>query len=174
MRVPQYLVASLCLSISLWAQSLPDAPSTAQPPQAKPVRVSHCGPSFLGGCWDVHAPRRSNWTVIKDPYFWGPTAADAIFTSLDGAVTSYGLSHSPCEEANHDLGSHPSDARIAGINALMFGATTGFRFAALKAIPKDSHSRWAWIPRAFSIGTAARSAQVHISGAMSWFSSGCL
>lgn len=163
MRVIPILILLVAIGV---AQAPPDHP------QAQPVPT--CGPKFLGGCFDVHAPRRSNWEVVKDPYFAGPTIADALVTSLDGAVTSYGLSHSPCEEANHDLGRHPSDAKIAGVNALIFGVTTGFRFAALKAIPKDSHSRWVWIPRGLSVFTAARSAQVHISGAMSWFTSGCL
>lgn len=148
------------------AQDLPDAP--------QPQPAATCGPKWAGGCWDYSAARRSNWAVIKDPYFWGPTAVDGLATAYDATVTRYGLDHSACHERNSDLGSDPSTGKIVGINLLVWGATTGFRFVALKVIPKDSHSRLVWIPRALSIGTVARSAQVHIMAANSWFSSGCL
>lgn len=159
----------ILLISSCFPQNLPDSPSSIQNPEVKT-----CGPKWAGGCWDYHAARRSNWEVVKDPYFFGPTLADALVTSFDGAVTAYGVNNSPCAEANHDLGPHPSNLRIAEVNGLIFGVTTGFRFLAMKAVPKDNHSRLVWIPRVFSIGTAARSAQVHIHGAMTWFRSGCL
>ena len=167
MKTLSKVFAVFLYSVLAFAQ--PDAPSTSQPPAA-----ATCGPKWAGGCWSYHSPHPSNFEVMKDPYFWGPTAADAVVTAFDGAVTAYGLGHSNCTEANTDLGSNPSDAKIAGINALMFGVTTAFRFVALKAVPKDSHSRWVWIPRAMSIGTAARSAQVHMQGGISWFTLGCI
>lgn len=162
------IVWAIMLTIHAHGQAI-DAPSAVR----RPHEVVGCGPKWMGGCY-VYGQSRTNMETIANPYFLWPTVADGIFTSLDAAVTVYGLSHSQCEESNTDLGRHPSNLKIAGVNALIFGVSTGFRFAAIKVIPENSKSKLAWIPRAFSVGSAVRSGVVHVRGVRSWFTEGCI
>lgn len=159
----QGVVDSGVTASSVAESVLPDAPS-----------AKTCGPKWAGGCWNPLAPRRSNYSVLRDPYFWAPTAADGIFLALDATVTSRGLDDHLCTEANPDMGPHPSNARIAGVSAAYFVGGSLIRFFVLKTIPADSHSKLVWLPRAISIGTAVRSGYVHVSGARKWFTDGCL
>lgn len=94
-------LAALCLlAIFAGAQDLPDTASTAQPPAAA---VSHCGPKWLGGCWDTHRPQRGYGETFRSPWFYGPALGLFAVNAIDIEATRA----SGCGEAS-EFGRRPS------------------------------------------------------------------
>lgn len=77
------------------AQSLPDAPS--------PQPSATCGPSWLGGCWDIHQPQLGYGETFKSPSFYVPFFGLLAANAIDIEATRA----SGCGEA-HDFGRKPS------------------------------------------------------------------
>jgi hypothetical protein len=80
---------------------LPEAPL----PQAAPV--SHCGPHWMGGCWDYTHPTLAPGKTFQSLHFWAPIGlADAAYVA--DAWTSEQAIRRGCTEGNADLPSRPN------------------------------------------------------------------
>lgn len=94
----KYILLLFVASI-LSAQELPDTPQPQAPP---PVVEKHCGPHWLGGCWDYSRPTLSVKKTFTNPNWVVTTvAADAAY-AIDAWKSREAIERG-CIEGNTDL-----------------------------------------------------------------------
>lgn len=132
-------------------------PELSNAPGATPKPAGECGPSWLGGCWNVHQPQRGFGETFKSPTFYplffGLLATNAIDIEATRA--------SGCGEAS-EFGKKPSRLEQYGQDFAADAAVGTMAFflhrAHIKVIPQAMLG--------YGIG-------IHIHGAIRGFHANC-
>lgn len=136
--------------------------------------LTHCGPSWMGGCWDYSAPHPSNGDVLKSPLFIWPTVAEWSGAAFDIGITWRGLQEHKCVEGNPIYGQNPSLKDLALTNLAAHAGITAMRFVILKAIPTNSASKWRRLPQVVAVAGGFGSAALQVKSGLRWYQDGCL
>lgn len=138
--------------------AFPDAASTSQPPVEK-----KCGP---WKCWDF--PNRPLKDVVSDKRWILFTSGFVAATAFDYTVTRIGLDQGKCSERNPNLGQDPSAGTFAKDFAETHLPVIVLGTVMSKVLPKNGWASWIY-PGMMTYGM-----QMHVRGAMSWYSKGCM